>query len=55
MPGLLHWFDELNDRVRAASVRRQLARMDDRMLEDLGLARYQLDEVARAAIKNARR
>ncbi len=55
MPGLLHWFDKLNDRVRVASMRRQLARMDDRMLEDLGLARYQLDDVARAAINNNRR
>ena len=55
MPGLLRWFDELNDRVRVAAVRRQLARMDDRMLEDLGLARYQLDDVARAAIHRNRR
>ena len=55
MPGLMRWFDELNDRVRVAAVRRQLARMDDRMLEDLGLARYQLDDVARAAIRNTRR
>ncbi len=55
MPGLLRWFDELNDRVRVAAVRRQLARMDDRMLEDLGLARYQLDEAAHAAIKRTTR
>ncbi len=55
MPGLLRWFDELNDRVRVAAVRRQLARMDDRMLEDLGLARHQLDDVARAAINSNRR
>jgi uncharacterized protein YjiS (DUF1127 family) len=35
--------------LRRAGIARQLARLDDRMLDDIGLQRWQIDEVADAA------
>lgn len=55
MAGLKMLLQELDVRMRAASLRRQLGRLDDRQLEDIGLARYQLDEAAWVAARSPRK
>jgi uncharacterized protein YjiS (DUF1127 family) len=48
MNWLTHVVDKADRRLRMRSLRRQLGAFSDAQLADFGLARYQLDGVARS-------